>query len=183
MTDEKLIRTLLTAFYNGETTQEEEAALCKFFNTKNISEKWNIDKKLFHILYDLSPIEISEKFSERLEKNIDLYIKQKNDKNEYTKPKKNIDRYVIRRLLITAGSVAAAVLLFLGIFLSYDNLFDKKYVITDTFTDPQEAIVVAEKILISVSINLNKGLLPIKKIKENMDKTNKIINENLIISN
>jgi hypothetical protein len=183
MTDEKLIRTLLIAFYNGKTTQEEEAVLREFFNMKNISEEWDIDRKLFHALYDQSVVEVSEKFSERLEKNIDLYIKQKNDNSKYIKPKKIIDRHFIRRLSITAGSVAATILLLLGIFLSYNKFPNKNDVVTDTFTDPHEAAVVAEKILMAVSVNLNKGLLPFKKIKENVDKTNEILHENMIINN
>jgi hypothetical protein len=183
MTDEKLIQTLLTAFYNGETTQKEETVLREFFSMKNIPEKWNIDRNLFHTLYDPSLIDIPEKFSERLEKNFDRYIKQKENINQYTKPKKIITLHIVKRLLIATGSIAASILLFIGIFLSYNKLFDNHNIITNTFTDPQEAAIAAEKILMLVSVNLNKEFLPLKKTKDSINKTKEILNNNLITNN
>jgi hypothetical protein len=166
--DEKLINILLTAFYNGKTTQEEEAALREFFNTKNIPGKWHTDKELFNALYDSLHINIPKGFPERLENNIDRYIRRKN---------------VFRRLLTGTGSIAAAILVFIGIFFSVDNISSGSDTISDTFTNPQEAAVAAEKILVLISCNLNKGLSPLEKAKESMNKTNEILNKNLEINN
>lgn len=169
MTDEKKIERLLTAFYNGDTTLEEEALLQKFFNDTNISENWYADRDLFHALYDSSHIHISKDFLERLEHQIDNHIK-KTGKASRTK---------VKRLFISIGSVAAAVLLFAGIFFFHDKYSVKNDVLTDTFTDPLEAAIVAEKVLALVSSNLNKGLSPLEKLKENMNKTNELLNESL----
>jgi hypothetical protein len=55
--------------------------------------------------------------------------------------------------------------------------------ITDTYTDPREAAVAAEKILTMVSVNLNKGFLPLEKTRESIEKTNELLNENLKLNN
>ncbi|MDR1222426.1 MAG: hypothetical protein LBL07_06055 [Tannerella sp.] len=165
MTDRNKIKQLLTAFYNGNTTREEEAFLRKFFNDPTVSEEWQADRDLFYALYDSSDIRMPEGFSERLENRIDSHIKAVRTKT--------------RRLWISMGSIAVAILLLAGLFFFKDNSTVKNDVITDTYTDPQEAAVVAEKILALVSSELNKGLSPLEKAKESIDKTNELLNKNL----
>jgi hypothetical protein len=170
MTDEKLIKKLITAFYNGDTTQEEETVLRVFFDTENLSEKWNADRDLFRALHDPSEIKLPEGLSERLENHIDKYIKKKTKKTGY--------------LLISAGSIAAAILLLMGIFFFHEqSSADNDGMITDTYTDPREATIAAEKILTLISVNLNKGFLPLEKTKESIDKTNELLNKNLKLKN
>ncbi|MDR1114826.1 MAG: hypothetical protein LBL33_01475 [Tannerella sp.] len=170
MVDDKLIEKLLTAFYNGDTTREEEAILREFFNTKEISEKWNVDRTLFYALYDSSEIDVPKGFSERLENNIDKFNVSKENKR-------------IRHLFTGAGSIAAAILLLAGIFFFHNRPLSDSNMMTDTYTDPQEAAIVAEKIITLVSVNLNKGFSPLEKVKENIDKTNEILNENFKLNN
>ncbi len=176
MTDENKIEKLLEAFYNGTTTQEEETLLHKFFNDENIPEKWHMERDLFHALYDSSDIRIPEGFSERLEHQIDRHINKASTINE---SKTVVSHTKIRRLLISMGSIAAAVLLLTGIFFFHDRSSINDDVITDTYTDPQEAAAVAEKALALVSSNLNKGLSPLEKARESIDKTNELLNESL----
>jgi hypothetical protein len=170
MINEKLIEKLLTAFYNGDTTREEESILREFFNAKKIPEKWNVDRTLFHALYDPSEISVPKDFSKRLKNNIDKYIKE----TDISKKSKKI-----RHLFTVAGSIAATILFLVGIFFFHDRPFSSNERITDTYIDPQEAAIVAGKIITMVSVNLNKGFLPLEKTKENINKTNKILNENL----
>jgi hypothetical protein len=178
MTDERLIKKLITAFYNGDTTQEEETILQKFFDTKNISEKWNADRNLFYALHDPSEIKLPKGFSERLENNIDRYIKETGHSNKVAK-----NRFKTGYLLISAGSIAAAILLLTGIFIFHEPSFSGDDMITDTYTDPREATVVAEKVLTLISVNLNKGFLPLEKTKKSIDKTNELLNKNLKLNN
>jgi hypothetical protein len=176
MIDEDKIKKLLATFYNGDTTQEEETLLQEFLNDKNISEKWYEDRDLFHILYDSSGHCIPKGLSERLEHCIDRHIRKTATVNEN---KTVAVRKKIKRILISTGSIAAAILLFTGIFFFHDKPSVKNNVITDTYTDPKEAAIVAEKILALVSTNLNKGLSPLEKAKESIDKTNELLNESL----
>jgi hypothetical protein len=171
MTDENKIKQLLTAFYNGDTTQEEESLLRQFFDDKNIPEKWHTDRDLFHTLYDSSGICIPEGFSERLEHQINSHIR----KTGFT----DVSRTKIKRLWIGTGSIAAAILLLTGIFFFHGESPVKKDAITDTYTDPQEAAAAAEKILALVSSKLNEGLSPLEKAKESIDKTNELLTKNL----
>ena len=85
MIDEKLIEKLLIAFYKGNTTREEENVLQKFFNTKNIPEKWSTDRILFFILYDSPEIDIPKNISERLKNKIDKYITETCDSKKKRK--------------------------------------------------------------------------------------------------
>lgn len=176
MIDDNKIEKLLEDFYNGTTTQEEETFLYQFFNDKNSSEKWHVERDLFHALYDPSHIHIPEGFSERLEHQIDRHIENTSAINE---SKTVVSHTKIKRLLIGMGSIAAAILLFTGIFFFHDKSSVKNDTLTDTYTDPQEAAIVAEKILALVSSSLNKGLSPLEKAKESIDKTNELLNENL----
>jgi hypothetical protein len=174
MMNEKDIEHLLTAFYNGDTTQIEEALLREYFDDPNIPENRRVDRDLFLALHDSSHIRIPQGFSERLEQRIDRHIKETDagNKNKSVQPG-------IKRLFIGIGSIAATLLLLAGIFFFREKSTVESYAITDTFTDPQEAALVAERALMLVSLNLNKGLSPLEKVKESMDKTNKLLNENL----
>jgi hypothetical protein len=176
MIDEKKIEQLLTAFYNGDTTQEEEALLQEFFHDPDIPENWYADRDLFHALYDSSHIRIPQGLSERLGHRIDKHIKETGatTENKSAQPK-------IRRLFTGIGSIAAALLFLAGIFFfqGEDKTSGKSDAITDTFTDPLEAALVAERTLTLISLHLNKGLSPLGKVKESMDKTNELLNEKL----
>jgi hypothetical protein len=176
MTDEKKIKQLLRAFYNGDTTQDEEALLREFFNDENLSEKWYVDRNLFHALYDSSDIHMPEGLSERLEGKVDRYIKETDITNEKKYRTVNFHRK-IKRLFISIGSIAAAILFLTGIFFFYDKSSTENDVVADTFTNPQEAAIAAEKVLVLVSSKLNKGLSLLEKAKESMDKTNELLNE------
>ncbi len=168
MTDEEKIKQLLEAFYNGDTSSEEEALLLKFFNSEDIDEEWYTDRDLFNVLHDPSNIQLPEGISERLENAIDKHIAETNPQKSSSKT---------RTLFIRITSAAAVILLCIGLFFTTDK-HTKSNMIADTYTDPEEAAMVAEQTLMLVSAKLNQGFYPLEKVKESVDKTNELLNEN-----
>jgi hypothetical protein len=181
MTDENKTEQLLSAFYNGDTTVEEENFLTQFFNSERVNEKWHTDRELFHVLYDPSRISLPEGFPERLETAIDNHIKETTNRKSISKT---------RKLYLTILSAAAVVLLCIRLlfnpfthssFRHFTLIPSNSDLIADTYTNPEEAAIAAEQALRFVSAKLNQGLSPLEKVKESINKTNEIINENVSI--
>ena len=196
------IEQLLKAFYDGDTTPEEEALLLEFFNSNNLDEKWQTERDMFNVLYDFS---LPDGISERLEKVINEHIaesvkdkhltKTANDDNEthnnneplYPETRNDILNkkapmlQKTRKLFINISSAAAVILLCIGLFFTFEKS-TKSHTIADTYTNPEEAAIVAEQMLTLVSTKLNKGFSPLEKIKESIDKTSGLLNESLNIN-
>ena len=177
MTDENKIEELLKAFYNGDTTLEEEALLLTFFNRKNLDEKWNTDRDILNALGDSSEIMLPKGVNERLENFIDIHIAKTSVKENESQDEKIPLKSKTQRLLIAITSSAAAIFLCIGIFYSLERN-NSSDMIADTYTNPEEAAIAVEQALILVSSKLNQGLSPLEKVKENIDKTNELLNEN-----
>jgi hypothetical protein len=128
----------------------------------------NINKLINEVFEE--EIKIPEGLSERLEKNLDNYIYDNREK----KTSNNIN---FRKLIIYVGSLAASILLCVGLFFIKND----KNRIADTFQDPVEAEMFAVKMLTLVSTELNKGITPYEKVNEKVNRTNEIINKNLTI--
>ena len=169
MIDEKNIERLLAAFYNGETTTEEEKLLAAYFNRNDLNEKRVTDRDLFQAIYDPTSITLPEGLPERLEKTLDEHIR------ETTSQKVGSNK---RKLYISLLSAAAVALLGIGLFFFSDRKDNPDFV-ADTFTNPQEAAIAAEQALLFVSQKLNQGLSPLDKVKESINVTNELINENV----
>ena len=86
-----------------------------------------------------------------------------------------------RKLYLTLASAAAVALLCIGLFFANGRQSKTDY-FTDTFTNPQDAAIAAEQALLLVASKLNKGLAPYEKFRENLNNTNKILNDNLTIN-
>ena len=177
MTDENKIEQMLKAFYNGDSTPEEEALLLKFFNSKDLEEKWHMDRDVLMALNDSSEIMLPEGISERLESAIENYISESSIPENEIPGKKIPLHSKTKRLFIAVVSSAAAILLCIGIFFASENrkLPD---MIADTYTNPEEAAIAAEQALMLVSTKLNQGLSPLEMVKDNIDKTNELLNDN-----
>ena len=169
MIDERIIEQLLAAFYNGDTTPEEEEILSDFFNNQNSSGKFQADRELFKVLYDASRIPLPEGFSQRLEKKMDHHIAHSKISFIHNGGKRAFLKVLI--------SVAAVVLLCIGLFFLHDKQ-ERQHFIADTYSSPEEAAVAAEQALMLVSTKLNQGLLPLVKVKESVNITNRLLNEN-----
>ena len=172
MSDKKKTEQLLADFYNGDTTPEEEEILMNFFNNEDLDKKWHTDRDLFHALYDPSRIPLPKGFSERLESVIDNHIAETADRKSSPK---------MRKLFISLLSAAAVALLCIGLFFTFGKT-SKSDFMADTYKNPEEAAIVAEQTLLFISAKLNQGLHPLEVVKENIHKTNELINEHLKIN-
>ena len=171
MIEEKKIEQLLSAFYKGDTTPREEELLAQFFSSNEVSEKWHTDRDVFAAIYDPSRISIPAGISERLELAIDKHM-------EETALPSRSKVSITRKFYITIISTAAAAILCIGLFFYFDRRINRDF-IADTYTNPEEAAIAAEQALLFISAKLNQGLAPLEKVKNNVDKTNEILNENL----
>jgi len=167
MIDESTIEQLLAAFYDGVTTPEEEEVLLTFFKDKDLNEKFQADSQLFTLLYDSSHIPLPDGFSQKLEKALDEHI---------ANPSLRRFLEIPRKIYLRFASAAAVVLIGIGLFFLTGRQ-DKSQLITDTYSNPEEAAVAVEQALMLVSTKLNQGLVPLEKVKESVNTTNRLLNE------
>jgi uncharacterized membrane protein YvbJ len=183
MTDEKNIEQLLASFYSGATTPEEEEVLWDFFKNQPGNKKFQADCELFKMLYDSSRIPLPDGFTERLEKTIDDHILQSStpQRPEKTidKPLSGITKQKMRKLYIQISSVAAVVLLCMGLFFLTGKRNTSPSFSTDTYTNPEDAAIAVEQALLLVSTKLNQGLTPLEKAQESVNTANQLLNEML----
>ena len=170
---ENKIEQLLEAFYKGDTTPEDEAMLSEYLNSENLDESRQTDRDIFNALYDTAEIPLPEGMTERLETAIDKHIAETSEQK--------VKKISFNRIYVAISSAAAVVLLCVGLFFATEKPFQTHY-IADTFSDPEEAALAAEQALLFVSSKLNQGLSPLEKITESVDKTNKLLNENITIN-
>lgn len=112
---------------------------------------------------------LPEGLSERLEQQIDAWA---------TAEKKETIRSSFRqRSLYWLSGVAAVALLCVGIFQFVP--LNKEHQLTDTYTNPQEAAIAAQKALAFMSVNLNKGIEQVNEAQQEMNKVNDILNTHL----
>jgi hypothetical protein len=202
MEEEKKINELLTSFYSGNTSPEEEQFLMTYFNSHEVSECNQNDSALMKILFDSERIPLPEGLAERLEHALDEHQGTKSPSRhaelvsaspvlyqgiaEQVRNDDSVKRIVFitphnRKIYLSLASAAAVALLCIGLFFATGRQHKTDY-ITDTFTNPQEAAVAAEQALLFVASKLNKGLAPYEKFRENLNNTNKILNDNLTIN-
>ena len=166
--DDKLIQQWLDAFYNGATTEEEERALKAFFlDNKDVPEHWADEQRVFRAIVSEAMVDVPEGFAERLEKSVDEHIARR----------KSVS---LRSIGYWVASIAAVGLICIGLFMnevSYpvqdDNL------IADTYKNPEEAAIAAQKALILISSNLNKGMKQLDMASSEMNNVNRILEEQL----
>jgi len=168
MNEENKIQTLLTAFYGGTTTPEEEQILQTYFANHEVSEQLRADSELFKVLNAASAIIVPDGMSERLENALDKHIK-------LTIKRKGASK--TRILYLRILSAAAIVLLCIGLFF---NTFHRSNapLFADSYSNPEEAAIAVEQALLFLSSKLNQGLAPYEKFSENLNKTNELLNQN-----
>jgi len=159
------IELLIKKFYEGVSTQEEELFLTEYFlNEENTDERRKEERELFRLLHH-TQIKVPEGVSERLEQSImQMEVSQKSI------PRK-------RTWYFWTSSAAAVALLCIGLYFTTREPSPPKMV--DTFSNPEEAALVAEQTLAYMSIQLNKGLNKVADAGQEFDKMNQIINKHL----
>lgn len=159
------IRQLLEKFYNGVSTPDEELLLKEYFLKENIDRDMEEDTLLFRVLCD-ETIQVPKEVSHRLNDAIEGMEKS----SRIIRPKRRLIPYWI-------SSAAAVVLLCLGIFFVTQRPVESQ--IADTFDDPAEAAIVAEKALTFMSAQLNIGLNQVADARQEFDKVDQILNKHL----
>ena len=84
-----------------------------------------------------------------------------------------------RQSLYWLSGIAAAALVCIGIFRPDTSFIHPKHELADTFTNPKEAAAVAQKALLLMSQNLNKGIDQAKEAQKEIDKVNNILNKHI----
>ena len=112
---------------------------------------------------------LPEGLSERLEQYIDNLAA-----GEQTKK----ISLVRRRFIYWCGGVAAALVIGIALFFQTDYV-QQKPTTADTFSDPMEAAIAANKALAFMSTQLNKGLDKVSDAQQEIHKVNKIVNKQL----
>ena len=122
------------------------------------------DKKIDELINKAlqEDLALPEGLSERLERQIDFLAQ------EEISP-----RVSRRRSFYWISAILGA------LFLIFTETNRPAPVMADTFTDPEEAAVVAQNALAFMSRNLNKGLGQVNEASQEITKINKIVNKHL----
>ena len=108
---------------------------------------------------------LPEGLSRRLEKQIDTWASTEEKKT------RSLTR---RRTLYWLSGVAASIS-----FLQYESSYQAYDRLSDTYTNPKDAAAAAEKALLLLSQNLNKGISQVDNAGQEIDKVNNILNKHL----
>jgi hypothetical protein len=154
------IKQLLEKFYAGDTEPEEERRLKDYFlNGEHADESLKKDRTLFRALY-AEPYQAPEGVSARLEATL-----RRLDECERASRTRPLHRW--------AGRVAAVALLCLAIFFA--TFPDRRRAVADTYDNPEDAALMAEKTLLYVSTKLNKGIEQTFAVRQEMEKMNEVL--------
>jgi len=175
--DTKEIKKLLNSFYAGETSAEEECALLNYFNSNDVAQELLEEKGLFLKMYEAENVDVPADFEPRLSLLIDRLAEKEQKDNMHPHKKIHLWKQI--------AGIAASIAIFIsaGIYFSKsarndDNKFsDRETKLVDTYSDPQQAYAEAEKALIILSANFNKGVSQLSVVSNNLDKSNEILNK------
>lgn len=152
------IKYLLDAFYEGNASDQELKKLNDFFNSDNVPEYWRNEQKVFKAINLYTEIPMPENINKRLDLHIDNLARIEKHKKT-------------NKIVYSIITVAAVMLLMIGIFIKPAE----EPQIADTYTDPKEAAIAAEKALTFMSQQLNKGLKETEIIEQEINKINNIL--------
>lgn len=139
------IKTLLSKFYDGQTTETEENRLREFFNGTDIPEELAAEARYFSM-----PPAPPEGMERRLAQQIDAW-------NMIEKTTARKTRTIGLRW--TMGIAASLlVLLSFGVYLNTRQATQPMAARQDTYDDPRDAYAETQKALVLFSNKLNKGL-------------------------
>lgn len=169
-TDE--IEKLLARFYEGETEETEEKELRRFFMEEDVPDHLLAEKEIFMQLTDQSVPEVPEGMEQRLNEKIDEWGKAEKQANKARRQAR-----IVRMRWI--GSIAASLLILFSVGTYIYNQESTPATLQDTCATPEEAYVQAQKALVLLSSNLNKGVEQMESVQETTEKVNKKINKEL----
>lgn len=200
--EQERIRELLDKFYEGKTSEEEEAQLRSYLSDPGVSSSPGIESSYLAGMSREVP-EPSEGFYDRLEavtrgeaemtrmssrtnEHPSTDIPLRSDINSQAgepprtlmTPRRGIMRYAI--------SVAAAAAIMTGVYLIFD--YTDRMEMRDTYKDPEIAMAEVRSILMTVSEKMTTGTEPLGSINsmniapgtlDELGKINSMVGENL----
>jgi len=151
------IAELLQAFFNGESTIEEERTLETYFKSGNVAEELMEYAAYFNGISELTNVTDDGNIEEEV---MDFILENENrEKTRY------------RWLWQTVTGIAASVIIILGGFLFYQQ---QQKPFKDTFDNPKEAYAYAQQTLQFVGGKYNKGIAGLSNF-EKLQKATKPI--------
>lgn len=166
------IERLLADFYEGNTSEKQEEILKKYFETQNVPEHLEKDKRLFlcfHKRRDV-PVEIPAGLEDKLSRMIDMKEQEEIHFFRKNKSKRNW-RWV--------GGIATSIVLLLGLGYNISNISDSMEKPQETFTEPEVAYEVLQATLMEVSMGLNYGIDEMMDAPKDIRRTNREIKKDL----
>ena len=158
--DYNRIKFLLDKYWKCETSLEEEAELRKFFENGNIPEDLQPYSPLFRYFGSITELKPEEELHVP-ELNDGVIGEAKRDKSPEGKHR------IIRQWFYRA---AAAVILLVSVFIIHQQMgpVRKKAVelTKDTYSNPEQALQETRKMLMLISVKLNKGEAQAAKLYE-----------------
>lgn len=166
-TDE--IKKLLDAFYEGNTSPEEELLLKNYFNSSDVADELLDEKQIFLGFFEYSPISVPNSLESKLENLIDV-LDKRNEKKKLT-----------LKNMVTWISVAAsvAILISVGFYVNNGALRGDNQALVESVNSKMSAeeVVEVENALLLLAANFNKGLGQIDEVKGSFERTSDILNE------
>ncbi len=164
----EVIEKLLTQYYEGNTSESEEETLKAYFTNEEAPAHLQADKDIFLGLYNNAQPEVPIGLEEELGRMIDAKAVQetKNSTSRRLQAKRNW-RWI--------GSIAASLVLLIGIGYAIKDFRSEPAVLKDTFSDPQEAYAVLQATLVEVSLDLNSGVNQVQEIQDEFQEINRQI--------
>lgn len=164
------IEKLIADFYEGKTSVDQEKELFHFFETQEVPPHLLAEKELFQKMYSsCNDIEVPTHLEQKLSHLIDSWEK-KEEKGPHQKRRITNWHWI--------SGIAASLFLILSMGL-YTHLEQQEPVLTDTYSNPNDAYKEAQKALLLVSDNLNKGVSELENAQKGMNKANKILDEQI----
>jgi hypothetical protein len=177
------IRRLLEAFYNGNTSADEDRILMEYFGGEDVADELAGEKELFLSMYRAGLVEVPSSLESKLADLVDeLAKKEAERKNE---PEIKLPNHR-RAMWMRIGGAAAGV----AILVTATLFFNKPVTVTPELATVQiqpewaemseadkQAIKEAEAALVLLSGKFNKGMNQLTVVSSNIDKTNEILNK------
>lgn len=161
-TDE--VKKLLEKYYEGDSSVDEELILKEFFSLNEVPEELEAEKDIFCCFLQLSGMPLpSGGFTDRIISAVD---------DEDILFKRSDRRKIFR---IVTG-IAASLLIIAGSYLFFNYRSEQP----DTYSDPELAYNEAMRILVDVSVRLNRGTMELRKVgmmQDVLDKSFETLNK------
>ena len=164
------IEKLLADYYEGNTNESQEEALRKYFETQDVPEHLQREKRLFLSFHENGEVEIPDGLEDKLMRMIDEKVEE--EKRFFRRNKTNRNWKWI-------GGVAASLFLLLGLGYGISNYRQETEAPQDTFTNPQDAYKVLQATLIEVSTDMNCGINQVRDTRREMKKIHKEIKKEI----